>query len=497
MRDEDDLKDALRSLEGHAPSPAAALRGIRTGATGQRGSGQAGPGASTWKKAVAPIAAAASVIAIVAGAVALNGSPDTPRAPVSSQGCRGAVSSYAPASKPTATGRPPTATPTGQPTPTTTPTPITSPTGLPTPTPTPGSPTATPTATPTPGSPTATPTASPAPPSSCVIPPYYLALTGPRRPDPPLQDAPAQAGVFSSVTGKELARVTPPKPLQTFVAVSPGPDSRTFALAAQGAAKAHGKLTAFFLVRFSPGTGTARLTLIKGAAFLATASLDAFALSPDGTKLAVAWEKQHVDLEVLRLGAGPGTGKSWTGTGGVIPQGSISWAADNRTLAFGWTEFPSSLARTAAPGPESGLRLLNTAAPGSRLMRGSRLALPVHPTFGMALPGAVNAVLSPNGAVIVSAVTSTDHTGFGVFSARTGNVLSFIDWQPVRRGQQHYRARVLWTGPAGHLLVVYAPPGHSDGIGVASSHRLVPLTVSREVLRPGPGRSSSLPLAAW
>jgi hypothetical protein len=72
MRDEEDLRAALRTLERHAPDPEATLAAVRAAGTPsagfvwRRGAALTGrPGG--WKRAFAPLAAAASVVAVVTG----------------------------------------------------------------------------------------------------------------------------------------------------------------------------------------------------------------------------------------------------------------------------------------------------------------------------------------------------------------------------------------------------------------------------------------------
>jgi hypothetical protein len=91
MRNEDDLRAALRSLESHAPDPAVVLRTAQ-----ERG----GPPAQLnrdrrWRRAVAPLAAAASVVAVVAAVLVLTG-PDGSRGQGPSTGQAAALASVPP-----------------------------------------------------------------------------------------------------------------------------------------------------------------------------------------------------------------------------------------------------------------------------------------------------------------------------------------------------------------------------------------------------------------
>lgn len=70
MRAEDDLRAALSSLERHAPDPAAVLRAARGHATRGRAGRRRG---SSWPRWIVALAAAASVVAVVAGSLLATG----------------------------------------------------------------------------------------------------------------------------------------------------------------------------------------------------------------------------------------------------------------------------------------------------------------------------------------------------------------------------------------------------------------------------------------
>jgi hypothetical protein len=98
--------------------------------------------------------------------------------------------------------------------------------------------------------------------------------------------------------------------------------------------------------------------------------------------------------------------------------GPMTWLADGRTLAFNWTA-PADTA--AASSLRSSLRLLDTAAPGSNLLRGRA----VLPSVYQARPFEQDTALSPNGQVVVgsasgSAASRAPEDSVVAFSAATG-----------------------------------------------------------------------------
>jgi hypothetical protein len=70
MRVEDDLRAALSSLERHAPDPATVLQAARGRVAGRRG--------GSWPRWITALAAAASVIAVVAASLAITGGTRAP-----------------------------------------------------------------------------------------------------------------------------------------------------------------------------------------------------------------------------------------------------------------------------------------------------------------------------------------------------------------------------------------------------------------------------------
>lgn len=314
------------------------------------------------------------------------------------------------------------------------------------------------------------------------VPPYYVELDNSA---PPVRHAVVRA----TATGAALATVTPPRPYRTFSFVSAAADDRTFVLAAQrwwnitggsrGLAAEHrdnATPVVFFLLRFDPATGTARLTRLSGLAGPPSANLAGIGLSPDGTRLALALHTVTASggsgqpalrgpgIAVMTLATGALRQWAWPGAGWIgnfQPFGQVlSWAADGRLLAFQeWK------------GHDAQIRLLDTAAPGPDL-RSSRLVAAFAGGYRISVLDGGNSLVTPDGrAVAVATVRSEQHPvqtklQISEFSTRTGRVShALARWLLGRRGATWQD--VLWASPSGRTLIVITSPGQ----GLAE-HRL-------------------------
>jgi len=281
------------------------------------------------------------------------------------------------------------------------------------------------------------------------------------------------AAVRSTLTGRTLARVTPPRPYRIFTWVSGAADDRTFVLAAQrfwhiasGSAGMRAEErdnttpTVFFKLTFDPATATAQLTRLTSPAQVDTSRLAGMALSPDGTRLALNF-RQSIRVVTLATGAtrswaGPHTG--WIGN--WKPYGQIfSWTADGRTLAF--QQWFGKLNESVQ------VRLLDTTATGDSF-RSAKIALAFPDRGGTADFSALNTLLTPDGSrIVTSTVMQPWHTmgeEITQFSARTGKPIRTEDRFAPSPGWQN----VLWAGPRGKALVVSDPRGKRSQYGRAN-----------------------------
>jgi hypothetical protein len=400
----------------------------------------------TWPNWLAPAAAAAAVIAIVAGAVAVGGNQaSTESGPSATSGSTGS-------------------------------------------------------------GPVAGPPAS-AYVSAGEVPPYFVQIQANGSPS----SAPSYATVRTTATGK-LLTILPRAADYTVLAVTAAADDRTFVL---DEAKWVGynlrldqssQTRVFYLVRLNAAGLPASLTRLP---MTAGPLVTGVALSPDGTKLAIAFEpqqrsdpsRQEVRIYTLATDAF----RTWTahGTIGSSPDdaGSMSWTADGKYLAFDW------LSDSAA---STGTWLLNTTLGGDGLLADSRYVrspasiLPSSSIAATPQPGRsadvtpspagtgvpavppcqLDTIVVPDGSTVVcGAVGVYDMTGshrnavteFYEFSTSTGRVVRVLGhWQLKSVGA--LTVNVLWSNAAGSILIGAIPDSGNGRVGIIRGNTFTPVS---------------------
>src|SRR5215469_12218300 len=357
------------------------------------------------------------------------------------------------------------------------------------------------------------------------VPPYYVALAV-KRPDlKPSIAQPQFAEVRATATGAVLSLVNPPKPYGTFSAAAAAGNGRTFVLTANkwkvtrwnGGSFADATATRFFLLRLGAGGRPRPLTPLPIPAMPARATMSGFALTRDGTKLAVALRGGRGGgpgpaIEVFSLATGAKRVWTWPGGGPITNNAGgngevLSWTADGRTLAFQqWV------------GNSIDVRLLDATTPGGSLQSDSRLAVQwkgdaeslrfVHGKASNIING-FSAIITGDGTKIVAAtVSETKHPlnselAFTEFSASTGRVVRVLGRWPIPGMYPGQIQDVLWTNSSGSTLIVIAhvpgPPakdphsssnaGYQIEFGVQRGDRFTPL--------PGAPRQGPGPWPAW
>jgi hypothetical protein len=327
---------------------------------------------------------------------------------------------------------------------------------------------------------------SPAGPRSALreVPPYFVAL-------PPQALIYARTAlVRSTVTGRVLATVSPPRPYGVFTWVNGTADSRTFVLAAQrwwnighgqaGAAaqeRDNSARTVFFRLTFHPATGTAQLTPLAVPEKIRATNLGGVGVSPDGTRLALDFRNS---IQIVTLANGAVRTWTWPGSGWIgnwKPMGQIfSWSADGRYLEFQqWGGRRTTMH----------VRILDTTAPGTSLTA-ARVIVAYPYRRGANTYATGNSFLTPDGTRIVTATsfypgqttTAGGYVQIAGYSARTGKPLFHEDRFSSSVGWQE----VLWASPDGSALVITDPRGgktryggRTNILGVLAGNKFTPI----------------------
>jgi hypothetical protein len=263
------------------------------------------------------------------------------------------------------------------------------------------------------------------------------------------------AVVRATATGQALATVTPPQPYGTFVGVTAAADDRTFVLAAQKLVRNKPPVpviprpaTRYFLLRLDPAGRPgerATLTPLPIPVTPAGAWVSEFALSPDGSRLAmVSGPGDRLKLSIYNLGTGTSRTYRPGAVGNVyatpITENSLSWGADNRTLAFVYGQW----------GGREGVRLLDTARPGTSLLANSRIAVAESRTTWW-----TQIQLTADGRTIIGNRTNPYKKGdvqhLVEVSAQTGKLVRVLK---VVRHMASDVEQIHWMSPSGRMLIV-------------------------------------------
>lgn len=306
--------------------------------------------------------------------------------------------------------------------------------------------------------------------------------------------------IRATATGKLLATISPPKPYNDIGLLTAGADGRVFVLGLQHLwdRGPNSSLTVterdeatpmkFLVVRVTPA-GRVQMSglFLRGAP--ARAQLPSIALSPDGTRLAVAYggAGRPGVLEVVTLATG--RVRRWVSRASWTPQVQAAggWAANGRTLAVEEVANGGSPASPATyrPPRSTRVRLLDTGAPGARLAAAPLLVL--HAPAGLSAPDQL--FLTPDGSQLISPVLSPspDGTygtyltrgtltgGLATYSAQSGALLrTAAPWvwrfpSPPGRGGQPKQV-LAWSDARGGRLIVLQPRHDLNSLDVLTGN---------------------------
>lgn len=298
--------------------------------------------------------------------------------------------------------------------------------------------------------------------------------------------------VRATSTGKLLATVSPPKPYNDFSVMTGAANGRVFVFGARRywqhnveefsrlATRNQTTPMVFRLLRIT-ARGHPQLSPLTLPETLTPQQQPGIALSPDGTRLAVAFSRgTSAVVQVITLGSGQvRTWEQPRASWRPSLEGLGAWSGNGRTLLVG--EEPGTFSLPGKTATRDQLRtsarvlLLGTNAPD-----GGRPAGPVvvlHAPAGNLAPAPI--FLTPDGAALIGTV-QTDQRGLpttgevAVYSARTGALLhTLAAWRwpdgfsrPGRGGFP--KQEVAWSNVTGSQLIVLQPRDQLNVLGVVS-----------------------------
>jgi hypothetical protein len=214
------------------------------------------------------------------------------------------------------------------------------------------------------------------------------------------------------------------------------------------------------------------------------------ALSPDGARLAVAYGGggQAAIVRVITLATGQVWEWRWPQVRWTpLIQGQGSWTADGRTLAIQeWYVSRNIAGKTPPTGVPDGttlIRLVDTAVPPGAAPPGKLLALAAP--AGLSAPW--GAFLTPDGSELIATTgaaalgaisTGKAVGGFAVYSARTGALIGIQGRWTWTTGQPQVGnhlplTAVAWSDWSGSRLLVIQPRDGVNRLGVLTGGRVV------------------------
>jgi len=352
--------------------------------------------------------------------------------------------------------------------------------------------------------------------ASGAVPRYYVSIESVGNPN----FNPSYAVVRATATGSAMGTVAAAAD-RTVVAVTAAANDRTFILDEQpwvsSSSNANQSFEPRSFVKLSLGPDGRVLSLAALSLSVPAGQLmTGFALSPDGTKLAIAVQpdnnKRQPDLtEVKVVTLATGATLTWTadGTIGFGPDDarSLSWTDGERTLAFDWA--------ASGAGVHTGVWLLNLDTGGGSLLADSREAValvnqaslrPVTLPTSTTVPGIrppstsggqpataptcqEDSIITPDGSAIVcGAITALNETvepnGAGLqrgaeteffeYSAASGKVARVLGhWTFGSVGA--LSVEVLWSNASGSVLIGVIPDSGGGRVGVITGNEFTPL----------------------
>lgn len=278
---------------------------------------------------------------------------------------------------------------------------------------------------------------------------YYLVLTQ-RREGQPLSTFHVRALLRDTASGAVLANVDLPAGFSSIAAVAGAANDRTFVLAVQRTTAPGGQPPAsFWRAQFDPARRAVTLTRLPIPVMRGNEPIDGMALSPDGTRLAVATRVPKTNQEQISVYS-------------MTTYAVRTWRGNIGSSAVGMSfDQAGQLAYDCESCSPDGVWLLDTTTAGGSLKADSRLAVGM-PNDVDFLDRAV--LLTRDGRTVVGAEIRATHTGLRAeiaeYSAATGRLTRTL--LPARNAPE----QVEWTNTSGTVLIVAAPRKNGLELGV-------------------------------
>jgi hypothetical protein len=212
------------------------------------------------------------------------------------------------------------------------------------------------------------------------VPAYYAAITK------PAATAPYDVTIAKTATGTALFTVKPPQGT-SFTQVTAAADDRTFVVSISpltGGTSLMRATLGWGLLRVNPDATGYTFRMLPIPALSGSALLEGFALSPDGTKLAVMFMENTplVSTDVILRIYSAATGKAlhtwqsgnlpmYVGYNSTSDNDTLSWLANGAGLSFVWFAEQKTGQQAGTSVPE--VRRVDLAEPGTGLITDSAL----------------------------------------------------------------------------------------------------------------------------
>jgi hypothetical protein len=338
---------------------------------------------------------------------------------------------------------------------------------------------------------------SPASPRGAVaeLPPYYMVMGKLLVPNRYSSVVALEAVIRDTATSKIAAVVRLPRPYVYISGIAGAADDKSFVLAGQ-ATEAYGQgATAFFIARFDPANRDVTIEPLRIPKVTAPARhVEGIALSPDGSRVAIALDSLHkqgshyvLSSEISVYSLADGSVRTWTAAVCLI---GMFYAGPIDPSAMSWSRTGLLAFNGAIGGSLAGdhIWLLNTATAGGSLLADSHYVVDLtgHGVWNPSGEGIVTldgtkvvAPLYRNDTRHQETITINGHkeklpeplSEVDEFSAATGRTISQL--HPVERSFE----TVFWANTSGSVLVISIQRQDSQQsvLGVLAGDRFTPL----------------------